>query len=206
MAGNRTVAARLLDRAASIVDGDRRQQHGAPERSFTAIAELWNAYLRARAGRFVNGTRNGLDGVDVAHMLGLMKLGRSLCGEPHPDHYCDHAGYAALAGELELLGTATALGNEAAAEAPAQPGQPEPDDQVERVLQEVAAELKRATGKHPRMASLFEAAAIIREEHDELWAEIKRQKPDLVAVRREALQLGAMCARLVADVLGEIRE
>ena len=75
--------------------------------------------------------------------------------------------------------------------------EPEPDD----VLAEVAEELTRASRKHPPMRSLHEAYAILREELDELWAEIKRHKPDHAAIRAEAVRVAAMATRFVLDLL-----
>ena len=37
----------ILDQARLIVTGEREQEYGAPEDSFTATAALWTAYINA---------------------------------------------------------------------------------------------------------------------------------------------------------------
>lgn len=48
-----------------------------------------------------------------------------------------------------------------------------------------------------------EAYAVILEEVDELWTEIKKNQKvyDLDAQRKEAIQVAAMCMRLVTELL-----
>lgn len=86
-------AASMLHEAARIVAGDRNETHGAAERSFQAIANLWNAYLAGSKG-------GDLTPVDVCWMMTLLKVARAANGKPTRDHFVDAAGYAALAGEL----------------------------------------------------------------------------------------------------------
>ena len=90
------LAAGLLREAADIVEGARNATHGEKERSFAAIASLWNAYLDNRRG----GPRHGVSPHDVAVLMALMKIGRSEQGQAIRDHYVDAAGYLAIAGEL----------------------------------------------------------------------------------------------------------
>jgi hypothetical protein len=73
---------------------------------------------------------------------------------------------------------------------------------VFEVVNECAAELSRAMRKHGPMRGAHEGYAVILEELDELWDEVKRQKPDPDALRKEALQVAAMAMRFVADVCG----
>ena len=91
------VAGSILTEAAGIVEGARNQSHGEKERSFSAIAENWTAYLRSR--RMPNGP---IRPHDVAQMMVLMKQQRAEWGAPQRDHFVDEAGYAAIAGELTL--------------------------------------------------------------------------------------------------------
>lgn len=91
-----TVAGDLLREAATIVDGDRNATHGDKERSFSVIAEFWQTYLD---GRKVPGPLNGRD---VAQMMVLLKIARSIQGTPVKDHFTDECGYAAIAGECAL--------------------------------------------------------------------------------------------------------
>ncbi len=88
------VAASILTEAADIVAGARNATHGDKERSFEAIAGLWNAYLGAR--------KDGgpITARDVAWMMTCLKMARSVQGKPVRDHFVDGAGYAAIAGEV----------------------------------------------------------------------------------------------------------
>ena len=91
-----SVAHSILTEAAGIVQGARNATHGDKERSFAAIADLWNAYLDNRAG----GQEAPISPRDVASLMVLLKLARSIQGEAVRDHFLDAAGYAAIAGEL----------------------------------------------------------------------------------------------------------
>lgn len=92
-------AVELLREAAIIVDGPRNSTHGEKERSFTLIANFWNAYCE---GRKV--PEAPISPLDVAQMMALMKIARSIQGEPVTDHFVDCAGYMAIAGELAEAG------------------------------------------------------------------------------------------------------
>lgn len=65
-------------------------------------------------------------------------------------------------------------------------------------------EYRRATSIHGPMRSAHEAYAILLEEVDELWEEVKR-KPDARSVERmreECVQIGAMAMRFLVDICG----
>lgn len=70
------------------------------------------------------------------------------------------------------------------------------------VADEVLAELSRARSKFPRpSASAHEAFAVLDEERDELWDEVKANHPDRKArMRAEAIQVAAMAIRFVEEV------
>ncbi len=85
----------ILRGAANIVEGARNATHGEKERSFDAIAGLWNAYDAAKKDPIAPDTS-----FDVAWKMALLKIGRSLQGGFTRDHYVDAAGYAAIAGEI----------------------------------------------------------------------------------------------------------
>lgn len=81
----------ILKTASEIISGERNDQYGSPEESFSTIARLWNVYLIT--------CRNGRDFItktDVAMMMILLKVARTN-GEPTKDSLVDIAGYAALA-------------------------------------------------------------------------------------------------------------
>lgn len=88
----------MLREAADIVQGARNTTHGDKERSFQAIASLWNAYLKQRPA----GPEGVITAHDVAWMMVLMKMARSHHGTANRDHFVDAAGYAAIAGEIAM--------------------------------------------------------------------------------------------------------
>lgn len=77
--------------ALQIINGQRTQQHGQPEESFTAIADLWNNYLEFE---------KVIDGHDVAIAQALVKLARIKTGCDDVDSYRDAIGYIALAADM----------------------------------------------------------------------------------------------------------
>ncbi len=70
------------------------------------------------------------------------------------------------------------------------------------LIAEVVAELKRASAKFPPFNGPHEGYAVILEELDELWEEVKASKPtaDRAAMRAEAVQVAAMAMRFIVDV------
>jgi hypothetical protein len=73
-------------------------------------------------------------------------------------------------------------------------------ESYQQVLDEVLDELLRARAIHPPFRSLHEAYAVILEELDEVWAEIKAKKPDYDKLRVEGIQLCAMTLRFVTEL------
>jgi hypothetical protein len=77
------------------------------------------------------------------------------------------------------------------------------EDGVMKLFQEnVATELLNARAKYRPMASAHEGWAVLREEVDELWDEI-RKKPaqrDIGAMYHELAQIAAMAQRMAEDV------
>ncbi len=84
----------ILKEAHDIVVGARNTTHGEKERSFGVIAQLWQVYL--------DGRKDGgpVTPFDVAQMMVLLKIGRSIQGTRIKDHMVDAAGYSGVAGEL----------------------------------------------------------------------------------------------------------
>lgn len=66
--------------------------------------------------------------------------------------------------------------------------------------QEIDDELWLARNKFKNMNSAHEGYAVILEELDELWEEVKSQKQDKARMREEAIQVAAMAARFVEDL------
>ncbi len=67
---------------------------------------------------------------------------------------------------------------------------------------EIAAELRRARTKHAPMRGAHEGYAVLLEEVDELWDEVKARHPDFAAMRKEAVQVAAMGLAFALEVCG----
>ena len=74
-------------------------------------------------------------------------------------------------------------------------------DNVEILMSIIGVELRKAQAIHKSMRSSHEGYAVIKEELDELWLEVKVNPPNNHAIAREAIQTAAMAARLCLDVL-----
>lgn len=85
-----TIRDEILEKAKSIINGERQGTYGAAEDSFAVIAQLWSAYL----GKEINSA-------DVANLMILMKVARNHSGVYKDDNWIDIAGYAALGGEIQ---------------------------------------------------------------------------------------------------------
>lgn len=70
---------------------------------------------------------------------------------------------------------------------------------VDTFLADVAVAVKRAQAKHAPMNSAHEGYAVLLEEVDELWDEVKRQTRDPQAVYAELLHVAAMAVRMAVD-------
>jgi len=73
---------------------------------------------------------------------------------------------------------------------------------IPTVISMVETELLSATKRYGPFRSSHEGYAVIKEELDELWEEI-RKKPyhrSHTALRKEAIQVAAMAARFVLDL------
>lgn len=76
--------------------------------------------------------------------------------------------------------------------------------QVELAVRDVLDELVRATSIHGSFNSAHEGYAVLLEEVDELWHEVKHgTKPRM---REEAIQVGAMALRFLADITPRLEE
>ena len=82
----------ILDEAVRIVTGERENQYGHPEYSFSLIAEFWSSYLGGVP----------ITDWDVANMMALLKIARIKGGEAKKDNWVDLAGYAACGGEVQM--------------------------------------------------------------------------------------------------------
>lgn len=71
----------IIEQAKSLVDGQRQDDYGNMDESFTRIAGLWSAYLGVTVNKF-----------DVAKMMILLKVSRSKYNN-HLDSLVDCVGY-----------------------------------------------------------------------------------------------------------------
>lgn len=67
-------------------------------------------------------------------------------------------------------------------------------------VSEIIEEYARATSMYGKFSSSHEGYAIIKEELDELWAEIKKKKRKQSLLRKEACQIAAMALRFMVDL------
>lgn len=75
------------------------------------------------------------------------------------------------------------------------------DERDRSLVGEALAELWRARKKFPAFHSPHEGYAVIAEEFDELWLEVKRYpNVDRAKMRAEAIQVAAMALRFVEDL------
>lgn len=82
----------ILDKAKTIINGERQGTYGNAEDSFSVIAEMWSAYLK-----------KDISSSDVANMMILMKVARNSSGVYKDDNWIDICGYAALGGEIQEI-------------------------------------------------------------------------------------------------------
>ena len=68
------------------------------------------------------------------------------------------------------------------------------------ILDEVFIELQHAQASYAPMHSAHEGYAILKEELDELWDEIKKKQHDPAKLEAEARQVAAMAIRFINDV------
>lgn len=71
---------------------------------------------------------------------------------------------------------------------------------IDSALRSIREEALRAARKHKPMNSPHEAYAVILEEVDELWAEVKRDHGRKVEAYKEVIQIGAMAVRYLVDL------
>lgn len=68
----------------------------------------------------------------------------------------------------------------------------------EEAFEKVGIELTEATAKFSTFHSSHEGYAILKEEVDELWDEVKANRPN--RAREEAVQVAAMAIRFLIDL------
>jgi len=71
------------------------------------------------------------------------------------------------------------------------------------IFADIADELDRARNFHPDYHSAHEGYAVILEELDELWDEVKKKAASKGRMREEALQVAVTAIRFIQDVCNE---
>lgn len=89
----------ILKEAMEAIDGSRDEQYGSPEDNFKRIARLWSEYLSA-ANEPHEYQETVIEPQDVANMMILLKIARTMHDPEVRDNWVDIAGYAACAGEI----------------------------------------------------------------------------------------------------------
>ena len=70
-----------------------------------------------------------------------------------------------------------------------------------RIVSSLLDELKRANWLHgTKFTSAHEGYAVLLEELDELWAEVKKRHPDKERMHEEAMQVGAMAIKFIMSM------
>lgn len=82
----------ILENAIRTVCQDRSDKYGQIEDNFGLIADIWSSYLGA-----------SVTAVDVAMMMGMLKMARIKTGKYTQDNFVDLAGYAACGAEAAEL-------------------------------------------------------------------------------------------------------
>jgi hypothetical protein len=95
---NRT---QCLEEATKIINNDRQNSYGAPEKNFGTISCYWSEYLQSLGYNIIVRPH------DVAVMMCLLKIARLATSPMKEDNWVDLAGYAANGCELveNLTGT-----------------------------------------------------------------------------------------------------
>jgi len=76
------------------------------------------------------------------------------------------------------------------------------DSQITQAITDIDAEASFAMRKFPPFNSAHEGFAVLKEEVDELWDEVKAKQGarDVENMRMEAVQVAAMALRFIVDI------
>mgnify|MGYP000894370204 CR=1 FL=1 len=74
--------------------------------------------------------------------------------------------------------------------------------EIDKLLNEVNTEINRAMALYPKFNSTHEGYAVILEELDEVWEEVKKSKVSHgnESMRKELIQVAAMALRFINDL------
>ena len=77
---------------------------------------------------------------------------------------------------------------------------------MKRILNEVEIELLKSYEDHSSFHGSHEGYAVILEELDELWDEVKKRNRDFKRMRKEAVQVAAMAVKFINDICDKENE
>ena len=80
---------------------------------------------------------------------------------------------------------------------------PELEAKLDMIIEGIKAEVRRSADQHGHFTNAHEAWAVLHEEHDELWDEIKANRGYMPTAETEAIQTGAMAVRYILDLIKE---
>lgn len=69
------------------------------------------------------------------------------------------------------------------------------------MLEEMKIEYLSARSTHSEFNSMHEGYAVIKEEFDELWDEIKKREPNHSKLEKEGIQVGAMMLAFLVELI-----
>lgn len=72
---------------------------------------------------------------------------------------------------------------------------------TKEILKAIEDEFHEAVERFDKFNTPHEGYAVMLEEMDELWDEIKKKKPNQDNMRKETIQIGAMAIRFLHDLL-----
>lgn len=96
----------ILNTAKALTCGDRNKSYGPPYDNLSDCAALWEAYINAKEGCFVQDGGSyavRITAEDVAWLMSLVKMTRTFYSGYHHDNYVDAAAYSAIAGECREI-------------------------------------------------------------------------------------------------------
>jgi hypothetical protein len=71
---------------------------------------------------------------------------------------------------------------------------------MKQLLNEVETELLKSYEKHSSFKGSHEGYAVILEELDELWDEVKKHERNFKLMRKECIQIAAMAIKFARDI------
>ena len=190
----------VLGEAKRVINGERKDKYGKPEFSFYDITALWSWFLGER-GLLDEEKYDGLDRSDVAMMMVLLKLAREANKHSH-DNIVDACGYLGIYDDLKE----GKVFEEPPVDDPLPDPKfvkPEPKEDVPpvvdtTVLHLITEGLLKARTKHPIFSrGRIDALRVIRDEFDELKAEVVVARPDAKRMMEEALDTIVTCIRFI---------